>query len=62
MEYERTDWIIDMLDKYAECKYKEELEWLYSEIKSHQEYTAELEDKLALYESLGETTDHPEEL
>ena len=45
MDYPGKNWISDTDEfSYAEKKYKEELEWLYEEIKEHQEvYVAELE-------------------
>ena len=42
-DYPGKNWISEQMDKYADDKYKEELEWLYSEIEAHQKYTAELE-------------------
>ena len=52
MDYPGKHWVTDMMDDYAYRKYKEELEWLYEEIKEHQRAYAELQDDYANLESI----------
>ena len=41
-----SDPVRSNLEEYAYNRYKDELEWLYEEIKEHQAYAKELEAKI----------------